>query len=537
MNIIEKLEHKVTPVLLGSDDNVAYVSLLEQFYAVLIARLSSSQIYSQLLHSNEEITADSAAKVPLFAQLWPDSNMRQTIIRELAATHHIDEKTIKPLLISAAPLAYRELRSLADGKFLPAFLQEQQSSLRQYLPVWSASLIAASPEFNTSSEPSSNQLAPNDLANKGVAAGLGNSSYNNEADLVTKTSLSKTPMAENVASNEQDSDDDDLLLHAGAIHANPSAHHLAENDTKNREAIRTRNQRSDLLIRLLILAAALAAIGWLIWALLIKPSQVVPVEPTVIVPVAEPSNEPPAQVLTPVELSVGVDDSGSLYSCSASIGDASLQAALQQALNTSFGEQASICELTIKDGFANSIPNMSIETLPNLLTLVRATPFARLSLQNDRIIVESPDSMMLQSLLNNVRTLLPAMTVDSAVPIPLPNNVDNNLDMNGMTDMNGVNNQFDNSGAPNAQYDNNFNGYNNDAGYQDNDDDSGDTVTPAPARNNNPIRNNNGVISNNSTAPPGPISLSDVEDLANNQIVAEPAQVNRPANQANTSNP
>ncbi|MFP3367275.1 hypothetical protein R0J93_26885, partial [Pseudoalteromonas sp. SIMBA_148] len=80
------------------------------------------------------------------------------------------------------------------------------------------------------------------------------------------------------------------------------------------------------------------------------------------------------------------------------VGDVELQSTLQQALNTSFGEQAGICELTVQDGTATTIANMPVDALPNVLTMLRSTPFARLQLQNERLIVEAPDNMLLQQL-------------------------------------------------------------------------------------------------------------------------------------------
>ena len=214
----------------------------------------------------------------------------------------------------------------------------------------------------------------------------------------------------------------------------------------------------------------MAAIG-LVWAFLIRPNNAPPVEPVVTAPtVIPPVAEPPAQVSTPVALIVGVDNSGSLYTCTASVGDVALQDTLQQALNSSFGEQAGMCQFTVQEGIANNIANMPIEVLPNILTLLRATPFARLQLQNDRMMLEAPDSMQLQQLATDIRTLVPTMMVDSTAPMPLANN-----DVMGAADMNGANNQYD---VNNYNANNNVNG-NND--YQATDDDTGDSVMPAPA--------------------------------------------------------
>ena len=551
MNIIDQLEQTVTSAVLGgysndgnissvyvNDDNtgqvdngsVSHVSLLEQFYAMLAARLALPKIYSQLLRDDEPIANDNIIETPLFEQLWQAPNSRKTIIQELAATHHVDEVTTTKLIMNAAPLAYRELKVMANGQFLPAFLQSQQPSFRHYLPIWSARLITAAQHdedelFNT-------QSAVVDIA----AAPVSLNKYDASVVIPSENLITEPNEAAELTNESFDNS-----LDTSAIHANPAEHHLAENGSLKHQKVRTRNQRNDLLIRVFLLLAAITAIG-LVWVLLIKPNNATPVEPVVTAPaVIAPNAEPPAQTLTPVELIIGVDNSGSLYTCTASVGDAALQDTLQQALNSSFGEQAGMCQFIVQEGFTNNIANMPIEVLPNIFTLLRATPFARLQLQNDRIKLEAPDSMQLQQLATDIRALVPTMMVDSTAPLPLPNN-----DGMGGADMNGANSQYD---VNNYNANNNVNG-NND--YQATDDDTGDSVMPAPARNNdfnnppmydqpsnnaamnsvpaNNVPMNNAPVNNErpaSTRPPGPFSESEVDDMASSVIVAEPAQVRR----------
>ena len=546
MNIIDQLEQTVTSAVLGgysndgnisgvyiNDDNtgqvdngsVSHVSLLEQFYAMLAARLALPQIYSQLLRDDEPIANENIIETPLFEQLWQAPNSRQTIIQELAATHHIDEVTTIKLIMNAAPLAYRELKVMANGQFLPAFLQSQQPTFRHYLPIWSAPLITSAQ--HDEDELFNAQSAVADIA----AAPVSLNKYAASVVISSENLITEPNEAAELANESFDNS-----LDTSAIHANPAEHHLAENGSLKRQKVRTRNQRNDLLIRVFLLLAAITAIG-LVWALLIKLNNATPVEPVVTAPaVIAPIAEPPAQTLTPVELIVGVDNSGSLYTCTASVGDAALQDTLQQALNSSFGEQAGMCQFTVQEGIVNNIANMPIEVLPNIFTLLRATPFARLQLQNDRMMLEAPDSMQLQQLATDIRALVPTMMVDSTAPLPLPNN-----DGMGAADMNGVNNQYD---VNNYNANNNVNG-NND--YQATDDDTGDSVMPAPARNNdfnnppmynqpsnnaamNSVPMNNAPVNNErpaSTRPPGPFSESEVDDMASSVIVAEPAQVRR----------
>lgn len=539
MNIIDQLEQTVTPAIMGNDDsnNVAYVSLLEQFYAVLAARLAGPQIYSQLLR-NDQTTTSSINESSLFEQLWQDKNLRETMVQELAASHHIDAQTTEQLLTSAAPLAYRELKILANGQFLPAFLQEKQATLRPYLPIWAAAVITATQDVHQQVQTSFNSdddhvpvsdVVLNRLDDATLDTGIVGPVTNTDAESIEPISIAERASTEALG--------DDTIASSDAIHANPAAYLSAENSNLKRAQVRARNQRNDLLIRVFLLIVALVALALAAWALLVKPNNEIPVEPVVTAPFESSTTpEPQMPTTTPIELIVGVDNGGNLYTCSATVGNAAPQSSLQQALNTSFGEQASICELNIQDGVASTIANMPAEILPNVLTMLRSTPFARLHMQNDRLTLEAPDSMLLQKLVTEIRNLAPAMVVESTAPLPLPDNSDTGNATNNMTNENnqfaddgeGVNNQFNNNVADS-----------NSVEYQASDDDTGDGVIPTPLPNNNGFNNtpnnlpangtsnipNNFPSNNRTTRPPGPFSPSEVDEMANTVIVAEPAQV------------
>lgn len=540
MSIINQLEKTVTPAILGNSDDkntVAYVGLLEQFYALLAARLALPQVYSHIMRADEGVTSDISVESPLFKQLWQDQAVQRLIIQELADTHHIDLLTTSQLLINAAPLAYRELKILADGQFLPAFLQTEQTALRQYLPIWSASVIAAPQISNSDSYQKRGTDAATVPVSEASLATIKTSNIDQEA--VATSTASYVESASYLEDTDKERTTDNLVANTNGIHVNPSAHHWGDNSSMKREKVRTRNQRNDLLVRVFLLIIAIAGIGLAAWALLIKPNNTSPVEPVAAEPVVAPPVEVPAQVMTPVELIVGVDNSGSLYTCSATVGNEALQATLQQALNTSFGEQASTCELTIKAGVATDIATISPQVLPNIFTTLRSTPFARLQLQNDRLILEAPDSMLLQKMVADIQALAPTMLIDSTAPLPLPNNSSDGAAINNMAGMNGANMQFENGDiAPNSQFNNNYNGSGS-GEYQASDDNTGDRVTPVlPAPNNGSFNNNNNVpadIPSNiprntptNTIPnrsSGPISPEEADDMANSVIVVEPQQV------------
>ena len=539
MSIINQLEKTVTPAILGNSDDkntVAYVGLLEQFYALLAVRLALPQVYSHIMRADEGVTSDISVESPLFEQLWQDQAVQRLIIQELADTHHIDLLTTSQLLINAAPLAYRELKILADGQFLPAFLQTEQTALRQYLPIWSASVIAAPQISNSDSYQKHGADATTVPVSEASLAAIKASNIDQEA--VATSPASYVESASYLEDADKERTTDNLVANTDGIHVNPSAHHWGDNSSMKREKVRTRNQRNDLLVRVFLLSIAIAGIGLAAWVLLIKPNNTPPVEPVAAEPVVAPPVEVPAQVMTPVDLIVGVDNSGSLYTCSATVGNEALQATLQQALNTSFGEQASTCELTIKAGVATDIATIPPQVLSNIFTTLRSTPFARLQLQNDRLTLEAPDSMLLQKMVADIQALAPTMLIDSTAPLPLPNNSSDGAAINNMAGMNGANMQFENADiAPNGQFNNNYNGSGS-GEYQASDDNTGDRVTPVlPAPNNGGFNNNNvpadipsniprntptNTIPNRSS---GPISESEVDDMANSVIVVEPQQV------------
>ncbi|MGM8888639.1 hypothetical protein ACS8FD_22110, partial [Psychrobacter sp. 1U2] len=194
-----------------------------------------------------------------------------------------------------------------------------------------------------------------------------------------------------------------LIDTTDTIYANPSDYR--DSDTsESRLKGRTRNPRNNLIVKVLLLIGALLAIG-LAWVFVIKPNYLTaaPVGPVADIPVkAEPTTEPAVEDLSPVELLVVIDDSGNIYTCTATVGDTVLQNALNQALHVSFGEQANSCMLEVKQGVAKRLSNIDVEALPRVFTLLRAVPFARLQLQNAALNLEVPDDVLLQRLVTDV---------------------------------------------------------------------------------------------------------------------------------------
>ena len=506
MTIIDHLEQTVTSAVLGASaqTSVAAVSLLEQFYALFITRLAIPAVYTQLLRADQAllepaVTAEFAGnKNPLFERIWQEDNLRQLLIHELSATHHIDSASTEQLLINAAPLAYQELKVQANGQFLPAFLQNQQAEVRQYLPVWASAVVTPS------------ALAADALASD-------SSRHPSASDSEATVNLDKRQADETSAIMSTDTDTT-ATPPSDAIHANPSEHYNADDALIATKKVAARRPYSHLLVPILLMILTVLALA-LLWFLVIQPKYMTHEEPVVAAPViATPEAVVPATI--PVEFIVGVDNSGELYSCSATVGDANLHNALSQALRLSFGEQENICNLEVKAGVKTTLSDIDIALLPEVLTLLKATPFARLQLQNDSITLESPDEEQLQRLLMDIRNLLPTMTVTAIAPPPILEN-STPMDDDGIDAMNGRDDDFAEPYEGNVNTGNpaNTNDSNNMPSNRSPENQQTDNVRNN-SNNANPAPRNN--------APAGSVSLSELDELSGTDFVAEPLQNARP---------
>lgn len=553
MTLIDQLERTVTTAVLGNDDNVAHTSLLEQFYAILITRLAQPMAYSQLLRSDHSIAVQSTKNTSVFEQIWQSIDQRQLLIDELAVTHHVDALVTEQLLINAAQLAYQELKNQAQGQFLPAFLQADQPAVRQYLPVWAdevLSLIAVTDEkvhsidnssvgtstFNTlnshaASDNSPNDNVPSSNAERDEATKDDNGTATDMTDLASPSLITATadvPVDSSEGASEQMPTQVELTKaqknSIDAIHVNPSDYRASHTATGSAD-VSNRKRRNAIVIGLL-LVGALVAIG-LVWALVIQPNSTTPAEPVATAPViTAPIEAPIAQVLTPAELVVAVDNSGSLYNCTAIIGDDALQGALRQGLNVSFGEQANSCELTVEEGVATSLSGINTETLPDIFTLLRSVPFARLQWQNDTLNLEAPDAVLLQNLVTDMRTLIPAIAITTSAPLPLSDNNAMTADeANDMAAMNGLDDEYNEGMSVNEGYGGDVNNtqMSSAQNYQALDDDTNDSVVLAPPNYNNNANNNRAT-----TTRAGTMSAAEVDELANTTIVAEQLRNERP---------
>ncbi|WP_367108501.1 hypothetical protein [uncultured Psychrobacter sp.] len=528
MTILDQLEQTVTLSILDGG-NSAYVSLLEQFYAILITRLAWSGVYRQLSHNEQTMQLDTKSNQTLFEQIWQEPAQRQLLIDELAATYHADKKTTEQLLVDTVYPSCLELENLADGQYLPAFLQTQQALVRPYLPVWAEKVLPSLAQtFESSADVSTmyNEMTNNNTADDNdLKTDVGVSSVA-QSTLLTKSvtidlARAETPSNEPLlaSANTLSATPIESINPTNAIHANPS-YHYDVSTSKRRSTTSPRSHKNNLLIRGLLLVGLLAAVGF-VWLLIIQPYYKPAIEPTVapiITNTTAPTQKPVALVTIPAKLLVGVDNVGNLYTCTATVGSIELQDIIKQAMQISFGEQTDICKLTIQEGRANQISTIDVQTLSSLLTLLRSVPFARLQLQDETLSLEAPDATMLQQLLTDIRTLAPTLTINSVAPLSQPYYDSLNNDKTEMIESRSEaaneNTSIDDP-YTNAYPDNAMNA---EQKYQQLD---ADKTAPAPVYNNFDSSNNEDNSFNNGARRSASISSLEVDDLANSTIVAE----------------
>lgn len=138
MNIIEHLTRTVTPVVLNNATDENRSSLLEKFYAILVARLADSNVSSSF--ANATIADDDHS---FFDRVLPDTTHRTELVQQLSRHYSVPEQETSSLVSRAAPLVLRELRSLAGTTPLNTFLSNNIASVASVIPAWAYAFIPA----------------------------------------------------------------------------------------------------------------------------------------------------------------------------------------------------------------------------------------------------------------------------------------------------------------------------------------------------------------------------------------------------------
>ncbi len=138
MDIIGHLTRTVSPAVLGDDRSPAKQSLLEQFYAIFVARMADEDTYNRF--ASENIARDDQG---FYDRVWSEGAHRDQVSRELAGKHNVDATAARGLVAMAAPLAFHEIKSLAGTTPVPQFLNDNLENYQHHIPAWASAIVPA----------------------------------------------------------------------------------------------------------------------------------------------------------------------------------------------------------------------------------------------------------------------------------------------------------------------------------------------------------------------------------------------------------
>ena len=500
MTLISQLAQRITPLILnhssptGDAEPTSEQALLEQFYALVAVRLTEAPVQQRLSGASPNTLVDDLSAEKLFAQLWPAASDRQTLVDELADSYYMTAPQTVDLVHTALPLLYSELQHLSRQQrlSLTELLTPQLAVMRAYIAPWAAPLLSLEQTQAQAGQPGTNTVAypVDDYAN--------------------------------------DQADDHAAINA--LHASPADEHADHNDARLQKVRKRPNKRILLIVTLLLGLLILAGLAWLAFNYYQQQQVTDPVVTTPVVPaVAKP---PVSTALTPAKLVIKMDLGQSLYECQATVGNAQLEASLFNTLTTVLGEQARQCVVTIDANTATEMP--SLPSLAGILSVIQPVAFATLELQDNTLSLSAPDPNALNQMIMQIQSIAPALTIRALDPIvPAGTNANgmtgNNeaMDMEGNmpanSDPNAMNNPMDmGANTPNMPSNNNSGYAGNEGAYDNGGMPNYEQNIPAA-----PPANNNSDMNNGSNYT-GTVSENELNDLANMNIYAEPAQGGRP---------
>ncbi len=150
MNIITHLHNRVTSVVHAEDKSPAKALLLEDFYSIVLTRMSDRKEYNALTN-DDKMSGQKLTLYKLFHIVsWNDDDPAETIVNNLVMEHDLNKTIVKSLLKEATPLIFSEIRTLANGQKTPDYLQSlltnPETSFVTSLPEWAFVLFPIATE-------------------------------------------------------------------------------------------------------------------------------------------------------------------------------------------------------------------------------------------------------------------------------------------------------------------------------------------------------------------------------------------------------
>ncbi|WP_201616845.1 OmpA family protein [Psychrobacter urativorans] len=133
-----------------------------------------------------------------------------------------------------------------------------------------------------------------------------------------------------------------------------------------------------------------------------------------------------ASAVEPASLRIATgEEANTLYACRMNVGDEALQTTVMNAMNTTFGDEASKCRADVDDNFAMNMP--AAAQLASILPIIKNVPNASMIIKDDEIVVNAPDDAALQQLVADIQAAAPGMNVVAEGPLDIQKEIDDSL--------------------------------------------------------------------------------------------------------------
>lgn len=218
------------------------------------------------------------------------------------------------------------------------------------------------------------------------------------------------------------------VLPAGMVAAAPAGERIS--DTVSTAPLVREEEKQGSFMKALLPIIGLIILGALAWALL-RGCQEDPEPVATPVVVEEQENVGDEQVavaadVVPASLRIATGADNTLYACRMNVGDAALQTTVMDALTSTFAAgETDKCRADVDDSFAADMP--AAAQLPEILQLIRSVPNASMIIKGEEIVVNSPDTDILDQLVNDLRAAVPSMTVMAEGPLDLRNEIESSM--------------------------------------------------------------------------------------------------------------
>lgn len=287
------------------------------------------------------------------------------LTKRLARSFHMDEMQTLTLLRTVTPMMMTELNGVAGSLRLSEFVAQHFHRSRTHLPAWSSQFIRA------------------DFVNL--------DDITDEEPAQDNESPTTAPVSDEVAQP------------------------VVNSPANQRPRPPKKTQHHGLILGGVL--ASLLVIGVGAWyAFSLQSEQTVAPDPNV--------TTPSVQALDIPRLSITSGDNRDLYACQAQVGSEALHNQLIQILEHNFGQAN--CIIDISTHFGSSLAGL--ERLESIIAMLKSEPFSSIEIVGDEIFVNTPNTQVLNRLVNDIALLAPQFKVSAVPPLDVAMLTNQSLD-------------------------------------------------------------------------------------------------------------